>query len=650
MGDVQLCAVVDEGQWAVPASRDRAVDREATIARVAAGARDRHAAREAAAVVGDDGAGVGRAKAHRAGDGAGGRLGLLAAPVPVLGHAAHLLLERHEGVVERGERRCACGRQGQVVAHDGAGADGRAVGRPTPGLEEVQDDRVRARVAAAERHVRAALRGDQIPVVEARVHGATLGGRRNRIGGRDDHERRDALVHERRRPRARRRIPGPPDARIVAGEQRAADPRQRRADQVGLCEERVAALLLGAVVVVVVAAVDAVVHGVRPARIGDRLERLRIHHRVLIREAEERHEVALRGGGERAGQHHAPVGAVELAADRGLEQRGAQLPRDARAVGQREADGDRRGRDPRLEPVVHRPEVATGIGLALRAVVADRERGVEDALELPCRAGPELRPGQRQVDDAVDDHALEPLRVRGGIGLGVLGAVRLAVDADRRAAEPLAECREILDRLARADVGQERRGLQLGDARVDVRDRGGLDRLGVVARGRGRVGARESAAAADAPLVEEHDVVVVEHRLRVARQVAVGAEDAARAGAAGGDDEEPVARLVGGAHRERHLDLPRIGRIEVVEGYGELDAGERAGRRARSAAHCLERGPRARVRRGREQGEQERGGEQESQAASRHGQSLLRPVESGLERGDEGRAAHRLLRRRQRAA
>ena len=437
--------------------------------------------------------------------------------------------------------------------------------------------------------MRTALRGDQVAVVESRVDGTTLGGRRDRIGGGDDHEGGDARIDERRGSRAGGLLTGPPDARVVAGEERTADAWQRRAHRLGLCEEGIAALLLRAVVVVVVAAVDAVVHRVGPARVDDRLERLRVEHRVLVGETQQGYQIALGDGGQGARQHHPAVGAVELAADRRLEQVRGQLARHPRAVGEREAHGDRCLIKAGLELVEDRAEVAIGILLALRAVIAHRERGVEDALELPCRAHPELRSGECEIDDAVDDHALEPLGVRGRVGLCVLGAVRLAVDADVRAAKPLAEGREILDCLARTHVRQERRGLQLGDTGVDEGDGCRLLLLlRVGARGGRRLGARETTAATDATLVEEDDVVPIEHRLRVAREIAVSAENAARTRSAGGDDEETAADLVRGTDGERHLDPAGVRLIEVIQRHGEFHAGEGAGRRAWCTAEGLE--------------------------------------------------------------
>ena len=301
-------------------------------------------------------------------------------------------------------------------------------------------------------------------------------------------------------------------------------------------------------------------------------------------------------GRQRSGQHHATVRAIELHGDCPLEVARCQLAVYPRAVGKREPHGDRCLLEARVELVEDGTEVAVGILLALRSVVTDCEGCVEDALELPPLAGRELQSGQRQVDDAVEDHALESLRVCSRIGLRVCGAVGLAKDADVGGAKCRAEVGEVLNCLGRADVRQEPGGRQFGGAGVDEADGRRLRFLLRIPERSGiRFGTRETATASDPALVEEDDVVAVKHLLGVPREVAVGTEDAAGTRATGGHDKEAVAGLVRRPDGKGDLDPARVGRIEVVERHAELDAGELAVGGAGRATEGLERAGRARA-------------------------------------------------------
>ena len=105
---------------------------------------------------------------------------------------------------------------------------------------------------------------------------------------------------------------GPGDAWQVREEDRRSEARILGADLLGVGEELRGALGGRAGVVAVVLTVDAVVHAVGVARVGNDGERRRVEDEIDVQQSEEGHEVAATGCRERTLQQHPIVLVVDL--------------------------------------------------------------------------------------------------------------------------------------------------------------------------------------------------------------------------------------------------------------------------------------------------------------------------------------------------
>ena len=346
-----------------------------------------------------------------------------------------MLIERNEGCFEVLKGARPGWRERDVRIDVRVGAGGRAFCWAATADQEIVDEVVGTGVAAAECHVRATRGRHEVAVGEARVDRTALVDGRNRIGCRDNHEGGNSGVDEGGWSHVGGIRTRPPDAGVIAEEDRTSDTRVQRVDLSGLVQERSAALAGGAGVVRVVTAVDAVVGTVRPRGVNDWRESLRVHHRVAVGEPQHGHEVALGSGCQCAEEHHAPIRAVQLAIGGGLNETECQFSCHPLAVGEREAHLDGVLHEPRLERVVHVARAGCRVFEAASASIADREGGVEHLFKGFRRAGPELRGCESHVDNAVDDQTLQGRWVGRRVDLAVLRAIGLAEEPDRGAAK-----------------------------------------------------------------------------------------------------------------------------------------------------------------------------------------------------------------------
>ncbi|MBK6663319.1 MAG: hypothetical protein IPG47_11465 [Thermoflexaceae bacterium] len=245
------------------------------------------------------------------------------------------------------------------------------------------------------------------------------------------------------------------------------------------------------------------------------------------------------------------------------------------------AGGDGCGLDAR-EQVIDRTQGVAPAGEAAEGIAAVLRERLQRAFEAGRLGKRAVVAGEGEVDGAIEHHRADGAWEQAGVDLPDLGAVAEAEVRELLVAEGGAEAVEVPGDVAGAEVGEDiavgggafvgegprepREGVELGfvvgaGVGCGKRDEGGMAGYGT--------------AAADASRVETDDVEAVQDAVGQVGCPLAHELDAARARAAGVDDEgaDALRAVAGGEADDGELDLAG-GDAGVVEGEGEEGAFE----------------------------------------------------------------------------